>query len=115
MASELKSFRYTNTTTSLEDAYGPAPNGTADKTTLLTGLRVVNSSTTNTDRVYSIEIQDASSNNYVLQKDDTIQARSSRDLAPGGTTMVLNKGDKIRLKADAIGGVTLHIDVIERS
>jgi len=115
MASELKSFRYTNTTTSLEDAYGPAPNGTADKTTLRTGLRVVNSSTTNTDRVYSIEIQDASSNNYVLQKDDTIQARSARDLAPGGTTMVLNKGDKIRLKADAIGGVTLHIDVIERS
>ena len=114
MPSNLLAERYTNTTTSLEDAY-TAPNGTADKTTLLTGLRVVNSSTTNTDRVYSIEIQDASSNNYVLQKDDTIQARSARDLAPGGTTMVLNKGDKIRLKADAIGGVTLHIDVIERS
>ena len=114
MPSNLLAERYTNTTTSLEDAY-TTPNGTADKTTLLTGLRVVNSSTTNTDRVYSIEIQDANSNNYVLQKDDTIQARSARDLAPGGTTMVLNKGDKIRLKADAIGGVTLHIDVIERS
>ena len=115
MPSDLKSIRYTNTTTSLEDAYGPAPNTSSDKTTLLTGLRVVNSSTTNTDCVYSIEIQDTSSDNYVLQKDDTIQARAARDLAPGGTTMVLNKGDKSRLKADAIGGVTLHIDVIERT
>ena len=115
MPSDLKSIRYTNTTTSLEDAYGPAPNTSSDKTTLLTGLRVVNSSTTNADCVYSIEIQDTSSDNYVLQKDDTIQARAARDLAPGGTTMVLNKGDKIRLKADAIGGVTLHIDVIERT
>ena len=115
MASTLKAVRATNTGTTFGQVY-LAPGTTAThKSTLLTGLRVVNTDANNTDRVYSIQIVDSANNTYVLQQDDTIQGKAARDLAPGGTTMVLNQGDEIQLKADANNSVTVHIDVIERT
>lgn len=119
MASTLKAVRATNTGTTFGQVYlapgtSVSENPATHKSTLLTGLRVVNTDTNNTDRVYSIKIIDSANNEYVLQQDDTIQGKAGRDLAPGGTTMVLNQGDKIHLKADANNSVTVHIDVIER-
>lgn len=120
MASTLKAVRATNSGTTFGQVYlapgtSMSQNPATHKSTLLTGLRVVNTDTNNTDRVYSIQIVDSANNAYVLQQDDTIQGKTGRDLAPGGTTMVLNQGDQIQLKADANNSVTVHIDVIERT
>jgi hypothetical protein len=119
MASTLKAVRFTNSSTSFQTAYtalgtSPSTSPATHKSTLLTGLRVVNSDSSNIDHTYSVQIVDSSGTVYLLMNDDVIQAKAGRDLAPGGTTMVLNQGDIIKLKADANSSVTLHIDVIER-
>lgn len=119
MASTLKAERFTNTITGYAEAYqapgtSPSTSPATHKSTLLTGLRVVNSDSSNVDHTYSIKIVDSDTTDFVLMNDDVIQAKTGRDLVPGGTTMVLNQGDRIFLKADAASAVTLHIDVIER-
>lgn len=87
-----------------------APNGPADKTTLVTGLRVVNTATDGLSVEFDLEV-----NGIYLARGAHVLTRGAEDYAPGGTTLVLNKGNTVRIKVGTVDGIAVHLDVIERS
>ena len=87
-----------------------ALNGANDKNTLITGLRIVNVAGDGLSVEYDLEI-----NGKLLMKDAHVKARGAEDLCPGGTTMVLNKGNTVRIKVGTADGIHVHLDLIERT
>lgn len=87
-----------------------ALNGANDKNTLITGLRIVNVAGDGLSVEYDLEI-----NGKLLMKDAHVKSRGAEDLCPGGTTMVLNKGNTIRIKVGTSDGIHVHLDLIERT
>ena len=87
-----------------------ALNGASDKNTLITGLRIVNVAGDGLSVQYDLEL-----NGKLLMKDAHVQNRGAEDLCPGGTTMVLNKGNTIRIKVGTSDGIHVHLDIIERT
>ena len=87
-----------------------ANNGANDKNTLITGLRIVNVAGDGLSVEYDLEV-----NGKLLMKDAHVKTRGAEDLCPGGTTMVLNKGNTIRIKVGTSDGIHVHLDIIERT
>jgi len=97
-------------TTQFHTVFGPAPNSATDKSTLITCLRVVNTATDDLSVEYDLKV-----NGQYLMRGAHVLPRGMEDLAPGGTTLVLNKGSSVEIKVATTDGIAVHLDVITRS